>query len=1027
MVSMMYQRSLSLALALVLGSMPALAQHNSSPTFPQPSRPTAPQPQGALEQADALNQQAIELYQAGRYDEAIALAEEALAIRVELLGQSHPDVAISLNNLAELYSSLARYEEAIPIFQQALAIWREQYGEGDPRFALALGNLANLYRNQGRYAEAAALAEQSLDIVQTFFSESEFSDEPEFDTLAATFLSRGLHNLAAIYAEQGRYGEAETLYLQSLEISREQLGEYHPQVAISLKNLAQLYAQQGRYTEAEPIFLEALAILRDRLGNRPLEVADNLSDLAGLYTGQGRYVEALSLYLQVVEMRQEYLGDRHPDVVNSIHQLAIVYYRLAVAYGLLENYDEAEQLYRRVLEIRREQLGDRHPDVATSLNSLGLLYSNQGRYEEADTFYQDALEIRREQLGDHHPAFAISLQNLAGLRHAQGRYEEAQALYQQSLGIYQDQLGDRHPLVAINFNNLSVVYQAQNNDAEALQALGAALAIEEWHLDLNLAVLSDAQRQDYIAGLAVSTDAALSLHLQSTSPEAAALAMTTVLRRKGRVLDAGINELQVLRQNLTPADQRILDDLTVLRQQLATLTFNPPPNLDPATVARLEAEANQLEADLARRSASFRAEAQPVELAAVQAQIPADGVLVEYVRYQPLELVNTNSPWGAERYAAYLLFPNGDIQAIDLGSAAEIDAAVGEFSLRLRDLTQSPTAAARALSAQILDPLRPHLSDREHLLISPDGPLSLIPFEALRSAEGDYLIQDYQISYLNSGRDLLKFDLNEPSREPAVIVANPDYETASGSPALGEGQGVRATGQQSIDLSQLQVGPLPGTAAEAAAIAPLLPNATVLTETQATENALKQVDAPRILHIATHGFFLADVARNEAGRGLGVVSAAAPSSRAPSVTVENPLLRSGLALAGFNARSSGSEDGVLTALEASGLNLLGTQLVVLSACETGLGDVANGDGIYGLRRAFAIAGAETQVLSLWQVDDFATQSLMTRYYEQLLAGQGRAESLRQVQIELINSGSIYAHPFYWAAFITAGDWRPLDE
>ncbi|WP_008309756.1 CHAT domain-containing protein [Leptolyngbya sp. PCC 6406] len=208
-----------------------------------------------------------------------------------------------------------------------------------------------------------------------------------------------------------------------------------------------------------------------------------------------------------------------------------------------------------------------------------------------------------------------------------------------------------------------------------------------------------------------------------------------------------------------------------------------------------------------------------------------------------------------------------------------------------------------------------------------------------------------------------------------------------------------------------------------------LNNPTVLDQGRATENALKQVQSPRILHIATHGFFLADVERpNADSRGLGLI--AGGESLNPSalvgIPIENPLLRSGLALAGFNTRSSGDEDGALTALEASQLNLFGTQLVVLSACDTGLGDVANGEGVYGLRRAFAIAGAETQLLSLWQVDDFGTQSLMARYYEKLMAGMGRSEALRVVQLEMINQGGEYSHPYYWAAFVLAGNWERME-
>lgn len=228
-------------------------------------------------------------------------------------------------------------------------------------------------------------------------------------------------------------------------------------------------------------------------------------------------------------------------------------------------------------------------------------------------------------------------------------------------------------------------------------------------------------------------------------------------------------------------------------------------------------------------------------------------------------------------------------------------------------------------------------------------------------------------------------------------------------------------------MAKLEFYALPGTAAEAEAIAPLFPDATVLTGNQATENTLKAVDAPRILHIATHGFFFDDVrlAPNSNSLASSSFSNITPQSSRTTPLVENPLLRSGLVLAGFNNRKSGAEDGVLTALEAANLDLKGTQLVVLSACDTGLGDIANGEGVYGLRRSFAIAGAESQLMSLWRVSDEGTQVLMARYYEKLKQGMGRSEALRAVQLELLDDPN-YNHPYYWASFILAGDWKPLE-
>jgi CHAT domain-containing protein len=284
-----------------------------------------------------------------------------------------------------------------------------------------------------------------------------------------------------------------------------------------------------------------------------------------------------------------------------------------------------------------------------------------------------------------------------------------------------------------------------------------------------------------------------------------------------------------------------------------------------------------------------------------------------------------------------------------------------------------------------------------------------------------YLVETYTLTYLTSGRDLLRLQTQAPSRQQPVIIANPDFDHPGNSELATRASSSRgAENRRSTDSTSLKFGSLPGAAAEAAALARLLPEATLLTESQATENALKQVQSPRILHLATHGFFLSDL---EPALPLNPLAGELMTAARPPVvpTTENPLLRSGLALAGFNLRQSGSEDGVLTALEAAGLDLQGTELVVLSACDTGVGEIANGEGVYGLRRALTIAGARSQLMSLWQVADIGTDALMVDYYHRLLQGEGRSEALRQAQLALRQDPQ-YCHPYYWAAFIFQGDW-----
>jgi CHAT domain-containing protein len=322
--------------------------------------------------------------------------------------------------------------------------------------------------------------------------------------------------------------------------------------------------------------------------------------------------------------------------------------------------------------------------------------------------------------------------------------------------------------------------------------------------------------------------------------------------------------------------------------------------------------------------------------------------------------------------------------------------------------------------------VRALLGETRQLLISPDGELNLIPFAALVDERGRYLLERYSFTYLTSGRDLLRLEVPRESKGAAVVVADPSFglPTLIASSGLVGAKGATANARPQVDYSQIFFGPLPGVSDEVRALKELLPQASFLTKEQATKAALEQLNGPSILHVATHGFFLQDEqAATENRAAAQSKDGARPGKLA--ARVENPLLRSGLALAGANQSGGGNSDGILTALEASGLNLWGTKLVVLSACDTGLGEVRNGDGVYGLRRALVLAGAESQVMSLWAVSDRSTRDLVVGYYRALLEGAGRGEALRQVQLRMLRDKS-HQHPYYWAAFIQTGAWGSLE-
>jgi MYXO-CTERM domain-containing protein len=325
-------------------------------------------------------------------------------------------------------------------------------------------------------------------------------------------------------------------------------------------------------------------------------------------------------------------------------------------------------------------------------------------------------------------------------------------------------------------------------------------------------------------------------------------------------------------------------------------------------------------------------------------------------------------------------------------------------------------AAASELAAKVTTPLDAALGDAEEIFLSPEGQLHLVPFEALVNGSGRFLVEGRLFTYLTSGRELLRPHAQKASDAAAEIFANPDFEGGGSGEALGSGGRRGVSGE---DLARVRFTPLPGTGAEAVAIERALGKARVHSAGSATKSALFALHGPSLLHVATHGFFLADHEAASGGtRGLELASAGPELDASPES--ENPLLRSGLALAGANVKGERRSDGILTALEASGLDLAGTQLVVLSACETGLGDVNSGEGVVGLRRALAISGAETEVMSLWKVDDDATAKMMKGYYERIVHGGGRSNAMRDERLAMLADPAT-AHPYYWASFIVSGD------
>jgi CHAT domain-containing protein/lipopolysaccharide biosynthesis regulator YciM len=946
-------------------------------------------PAARLQEAETAYTQAETLARAGKYAEAVAQGEHALVLREAVLGGEHPAVAACLDLLGALHRHQGDFVRSKSLHQRALAIREAALGKHHPDVAKSLDNLGNLY------------------------------------------------------GDQGMYDQAEPLHQRALAIQEAALGKNHPDVAKSLNNLAGLYQAQGLYDRAEPLHQRALAIREASLGKHHPDVAKSLNNLANLYLNQGLHDRAEPLHQRALAIREASLGKNHPDVATSLNNLANLYQE----QGL---YDRAEPLHQRALAIREASLGKNHPAVAMSLNSLAGLYQDQGLYDRAEPLHQRALAICEASLGKNHPSVAASLDNLANLYKAQGLYDRAEPLYLRALAIGESALGKNHPHVADLLNSLAALRLAQHRLDAAVPLFTRAFAASEQRLRQEALTFSEQRLTSFLQLLrSDEEDLYALLRAHPDNADVRRLALSAALLFKGRSAEETAGISRAIYQSLGTEERDTFERLRGLRTRLASLWLQGPGSLPlPAyqkQVEELTSQGDALEATLATRSAPLRALAtlpSPDDIVDQVAQaLPKDAALVELITYQNRPLVpQPGAPKPHLRYLALVLFPDASIRVLDLGPAAPIDSAAS----RLRDALANREAAfqphAHALYELAFQPLLPLLGKTRRLFLSPDGQLALIPFAALHDGHR-FLVDSFDLTYLTSGKDLLP-RLQQPVPASSVVVlADPDFQAPlqppasslaeAPSPLTERASALRrffSTRREELARRDWNLVPLPGTRKEAQAIQRLLPQAQLFLGPEATKQRLLQVSSPGILHLATHGFFLEDAPTPARSRAVASFGSLGEDSRAP--LPPDPLLRSGLLFAGANTPAPSASSpaqpplgtALATALELAGLNLWGTQLVVLSACDTGRGDVRLGQGVHGLRRAMVVAGAETVVTSLWKVNDDTTRQLMESYYQKLLEGRGRATTLREAMQELRKT---QPHPHYWAPFIALGLDTPL--
>jgi CHAT domain-containing protein/tetratricopeptide (TPR) repeat protein len=946
----------------------------------------------SLDYAETANDLALLLRDRGQLPEAGVFAERAVAIRVRELGPDDPLVAESLNTNGTVLGMAGDYAGAVVLFERAVAVHmtRPPAERASEEYGTLCINLAGTYQRLGKYALADTTFANGLDALRV----KPGIDHPSY---AVSLLA-----YAALKVDLGRYVEAERLYDEGGGRLEATLGQEHPLYAAYLNNRGFLYRSIGNVTAAEADYRRSLELKRTH-GATGVSIASTLRNLAHLiYPRDPR--EAERLLTEAVDIYGTLPSAPPFDYSTVLLALA----RAQRDRGALA---DARETAERGLTIARQGLGTQHPLYATALRDLALIEADTGDDAGAQRNLTEALAIAESAHGASHPDVASFLDALAGFHARRGEYLEAESLYRRSFDIQDQFLWDALAIGSEGFKASSM--------ASALDPIATLIAFQAK------------------AGTQV--------------PSARALAFEVVTQRKGRVLEQVKNWRQQLRDTAAGDVRRELNEWQALLECRTSLTLAIGyRELKPGIVGTcglegtalegryerllselrtsrtddraaqavqaigvLKAREDAIETNLNRQTGASVDRPRPVHLDDVRRRLAADQLLVEFISYEDAGHA------GSRHYGAFVLDSAGTLDWRDLGVAAPVDRAVrdllsaaNDWSVSVRNheagaaraSEQTGTDALHELSARVWTPLKPlidaHPNARE-LVISPDAALNLVPFEAL--SDGHDLIERFAIDYLPAGRDLVGDAASRHASTAPIVLVSPgaDRERRTArTPAASFRAG---------DLSRLTA-----ASGEAADFRRIVAGSTLYSVADATERRVKDVHGPLLLHIVGHGI----IRDGDDCRG-GSCAATALDASSPAMTLSAIVLEEA-----YGRGGTSSEDGMLTPLELQNVDLRGTEMLVLSQCQMANGAASIGEGVYGMRRAAAIAGARTFVAPLWNVDDAVQRTLMHDFYEGLAAGHTRADALRLAKLELRRTPA-HRSFLYWAPVIMSGAAGPL--
>jgi len=785
-------------------------------------------------------------------------------------------------------------------------------------------------------------------------------------------------DLGLLYASMGRFNSAEFYTSEALSMREQTLGKNSKAYASSLNNMAVLYQETAKFNEAEKYFAEALQTVKTQLGEQSQEYAIVLNNQAIFFSKIGRYDQAVAKLKSAIA-----IIDSQPKPSAGI-QVGFQS-NLALLYQHTNKFTDAEAIYLKLDKTLERSLATNNPYRAGVFDNLGLLYIQMGQLDKVEDLFKKSAAIYLKKFGEQNPNYAKVLSDQGNFYRMQGRFAEAEQMLTQALTIRGTVFDTNHPDYVKSQEDLGILYWKKGDMAKAYTNLQVAMEKSIDFINRYFPPMSEAEKTKYWDVLQPRFQRFYNYSLEASATNPAILddMYDYQMATKGLLLNS-TNKIK--KAILSSGNAELIKDYVAWldrKEALARYYSLSKEDLQNQKIdlAAAEQEVNNLERSLSQRSGDFSQgyNTEKISYKQVASTLLENEAVVELVRVHTYDKNFTTD----SKYAALILTKNSEPKLKILDNGNQLETRYAKF---YRNAVQQKIADEYSYE-QFWARIEPALAGKKAIYISPDGVYNQINLNTLKKGT-DYILNQYDLTIVGNSRDIiaLKNQKATPPKKNAFLLGFPDYEGTT-------------------------VAALPGTKVEIDGVSKTL-KASAYTVTQfvqkdATEARLKTVKGPALLHIATHGYFQPDTDDGDDNAN------------------NNPLLRSGLLLAGASKTLSGealpnlesNDNGILTAYEAMNLSLEGTDLIVLSACETGLGDVRAGEGVYGLQRAFQVAGAKALVMSLWKVDDAATQALMTNFYTNLAKGSTKLKAFKQAQLQLMTK---YKDPYYWGAFVMMG-------